>query len=166
MEVWKPIENWPYEVSDLGRVRRARAGTSTWAGRILTPRVEPGGYLTVRLSDCDRCQNQKIHRLVLIAFAGPPPPGHEVNHLDGDKTNNRWPNLEWVTKQQNHRHATIHGLKARGERTASAKLTQLQVRQIRVLGSAGYSHGVLANHFGVSRTTVGNILHWHTWRTT
>ena len=46
------------------------------------------------------------HRLVAFKYLGlPPTPQHEVDHLDNDKTNNHWSNLEWVTHAENQRRA-------------------------------------------------------------
>ena len=50
-----------------------------------------------------------VHRLVAIAFIGLPDPGQQVNHIDGDKANNRSMNLEWMTAGENIRHAISLG---------------------------------------------------------
>lgn len=76
------------------------------------------GYIDVliRVSDYNNkkewFKNYKVHRLVASLFC--PKPGnkdwYDVNHKDGDKTNNYYTNLEWVTKKENMRHAIQTGL--------------------------------------------------------
>lgn len=52
----------------------------------------------------------KVHRLVMLAFS-PDPPLEQINHIDGNKANNRLDNLEWCTNHQNRTHALRTGLK-------------------------------------------------------
>ena len=54
----------------------------------------------------------KVHRLVALQFVDNPDPLHKrhVNHVDGDKNNNHYSNLEWVTVYENNLHARITGL--------------------------------------------------------
>ena len=101
MEHYKTIEKYPkYEVSDLGNVRNKRTGVV----RKLTNR---GGYLKLRLSDID----ENVHRLVAETFLDHSIERTQVNHIDGDKTNNRVDNLEWVSPSKNVKHAYDTGLK-------------------------------------------------------
>lgn len=103
-ERWKPVPGWPYDVSDLGRVRRSVPGRGTSCGVLALNDCHAGGYLTVVLSRRGRQRRHYVHRLVAVAFIGAIPVGYEVNHLDGDKRNNRPGNLEIVTKAENHAH--------------------------------------------------------------
>lgn len=59
-------------------------------------------------------QKFRVNRLVLEAFVGPCPDGHESNHKDGIKSNNDSENLEWVTHSENVQHAYRLGLKRCG----------------------------------------------------
>lgn len=52
----------------------------------------------------------KVHRLVMLAFSKEPMK-EQINHIDGDKTNNKIENLEWVTNEENRTHAIKNGLK-------------------------------------------------------
>ena len=93
-----------YEVSNGGRVRNRRTG------KMLTPRKDRGGYMTVRLQVEGRTATRFVHRLVAEAFIDSKPGLEIVNHLNGDKTDNRADNLEWTTHAGNIRHAYRTGL--------------------------------------------------------
>lgn len=89
-----------YEVSSDGRIR------NIITGKILIPSVSKTGYLFVNLDRPDLPRkNAFVHRLVAEAFIPNPQNKSQVNHKDGDKTNNRTENLEWVTPAENVRHS-------------------------------------------------------------
>lgn len=108
-EIWKDIEGYEndYQVSNLGRVKSLQKkcwnGKGYWLrdGRILTPVKSKKGYLNVW------CRKNifKVHRLVANAFIPNPQNLPQVNHIDGDKTNNCVTNLEWITNLNNMRHS-------------------------------------------------------------
>jgi hypothetical protein len=93
---WAKIDGYPYSVSDTGLVRNDRKG------RILKGRVLPTGYVYVQLGSIKK--NFYIHRLVATCFIENPDAKPEVNHIDGNKSNNRVDNLEWVTRSENNIH--------------------------------------------------------------
>lgn len=95
--MWKTIQDFEnYEVSDSGEVR------NTKYNRLLTPSPGAGGYLRVNLRRDNKSYQKYIHRLVAEAFLE----GEgEVNHLDGNRTNNNVNNLEWTTHAKNVQHA-------------------------------------------------------------
>lgn len=98
-EIWKLIEDYPsYSVSSLGQVRN----NST--GRVLKPAPNTFGYLQVVLYNNGKKKSFTIHSLVAKYFI---PSGEgELNHIDENKLNNRWDNLEWVTHKDNCNHGT------------------------------------------------------------
>jgi len=122
-ERWKKIEEWPYEVSDWGRVRslsrtiyrvrgRYRGKKWTYKGRILKPGIFPKyGYWIVVLNRLGKCRTVNVHQLVAEAFLPPRPCGMEVNHVDGDKANPHYTNLEWKTHARNMQHSIEIGLR-------------------------------------------------------
>ena len=89
-------------------------------------------------------------------------PGLEVNHIDGNRDNNRADNLEMCTHQRNMEHAIAGGLKRDyGEKSVNAKLTNGQAEEIRVRYSSGQaSQNSLAKQYGVSRQTVSAIIRY------
>lgn len=100
-ERWKPITDWEnlYEISDAGRVKSLRTG------QVKIPDINNCGYARVILCDGSRRKRRFIHQLVAAAFCDGFFNGATVNHIDGDKQNNRFENLEWVTHSENSKHA-------------------------------------------------------------
>ena len=120
-EIWLPIPSWEgfYEASTLGRIRSVER--TVWRGggskgiprlksRILSTSKGEKGYLQVKLSKDGKSWTRRVNRLVAFAFIPNPFNLPEVNHLDGDKLNNRPPNLEWSTHRNNILHAEKLGL--------------------------------------------------------
>jgi hypothetical protein len=104
-EQWLPIPEWEglYEVSDEGRVLSVRRQL------LLKQRPDDDGYLTVGLSRGGKQRRFFVHRLVLLTFDGPCPPGHESRHLNGRRGDNRRSNLEWATHLMNVSNKRAHG---------------------------------------------------------
>lgn len=118
-EEWRSIPGHPmYDVSDQGRVRSWFIGSWSTARRseprILRPRPIQSGHLQLRL---DGRKSLLVHRLVALAFIGPPPfDGALVRHLDDDPLNNHPSNLAYGTKADNARDMVRNG----GSRWANA----------------------------------------------
>lgn len=165
-ENWKPVVGYEgyYSVSDQGRVKRQPKG------RLLSPCLDPRGYLRVYLWVHGVSREGRIHRLVAAAFFGPRPEGMEVNHKNCTKIDNRLNNLEYITHRANMKHAWAHDLippirQRSGQDHPSARLTESDVREIRERYSAGNTtHGELAIHFGVCRSMIGNIIRRNAWK--
>lgn len=157
IEEWRPWRDGAYEVSSLGRVRRAKPGRRTFTGRQLTLVLMKVGYFCVRPVVEGRNVQMCVHAMVAECFLGPRPDGFDVNHIDGVKTNNSVSNLEYVSHGDNMRHAFAMGLAPRGERHGHAKLTDDQVREIRARRASGEPGSVLAKAFGVSPSTISQI---------
>lgn len=99
-ETWKPIPeyNGVYEVSNLGKVRkRCKNGKII----ILKPRLNYKGYGRVALINHYKRKEFCVHRLVAKCFIENKYHKPQVNHIDGNKTNNNVNNLEWVTAKEN-----------------------------------------------------------------
>lgn len=173
-EEWRAVVGYEglYEVSDCGgvrsltrRVRVAYGATRSVAGRTLVQGCHAGGYRVVLLQRDNASKGFLVHRLVVMAFLGPIPAGSEVNHRDGDKTNNVVDNLEVVTRQGNIDHAVANGLiDNKGEANARARLTCEQVQEIRAIHAAGgLGYRPIARRFGVPWGTVRNVIKRRTW---
>ena len=114
-----------WQVSSQGRYRNSRGGISHGC-------LTSGGYCVVRICGSDF----KVHRLVAHAFLGPPPSkaAWEVNHIDGNCSNNRKDNLEWATRSDNVRHSY-----ATNPSRGNAGSKQVRPVMIRTLGSCNWT---------------------------
>lgn len=166
----KPNGKWQWVVGHEGQYAVSKEGVVLGSrGKMLKPKTK-WGYFTVGLyvRGSGR-QNMKYHyrythTLVARAFIGKCPAGHQVNHRDGNKQNNRSNNLEYVTPSENIRHSYRIRLRRQdGEHNNFARLNWSKVAKIRALRAGGLSHTVIAQRFGVSRKTVSCVLNNKTW---
>lgn len=164
MENWKLISdtNGLYEVSDQARIRRTDKGT------FLNPHLHNTSYMRVCMSIGGKIRNQYVHILVAHAFLGERPKGHDVNHKNGIKTDNRLENLEYLDRKQ-HEYHTRYVLKRQrapvGELHCNALLTEKTVREIHQMYSTGnYTQNELAQRYSISLPAVNQILNGQSWK--
>lgn len=107
-EIWKDIEGYEgmFQVSNTGRVRRLKKWNSGRRCLVddvsLVAQTDNGnGYLIVSLCKNKKRKNFYVHRLVATYFVDNPRSVKVVNHLDLNKKNNYYKNLEWCTCQEN-----------------------------------------------------------------
>lgn len=174
-ETWKPVvyqgENFPYEVSNLGRIRSVER--TDCAGRkrksvFLKPGSVSSGYLGVIIQKDRKRVSVLVHTLVAFAFLDNAPTDYGVgktgiNHKNGIKADNRATNLEWSSAAQNKEHAKSHGLVARGEKAPRGKLTAQQVLEIRRQSKLGATATALGQTYSVSTTAICNIINRRSW---
>ena len=99
-EIWKTIKDYPnYKISNIGNIISLNTGKEKIASD------NGKGYLTVTLYNHSKGKHFYIHRLVAEHFLNNPKNLLEVNHIDGNKQNNYYLNLEWVTRAENMKHA-------------------------------------------------------------
>lgn len=163
MEQWRQVGDWPYEVSDLGRIRRTEPACGTSVGKVIKPFTMQNGYLRINLLDAPRRSHFFVHRLVAEAFVPNPTGRPLVNHKDGNKGNPRADNLEWVTQEENQLHAVaMHGHYGSG--AGRAKLTDEQVLAIRERYTGEWGQQArLAAEFGVTQMLISKIVHGNCW---
>ena len=159
-ERWKGIPRCEgtYMVSDHGRVMSAPR--TAHYGQVLALNKSRSGYAHVCLSIDGKKRDFAVHRLVAIAFLDNPKGKREVNHINGDRADNRVENLEWATRSENERHAfRCLGKKPnapwRGKpRKCARRFTPEQIRLIR---SDTRSNSEIAAEHGVSKTAIRDI---------
>ena len=174
-ETWKPVLGYEdcYAVSDQGRVKRT-AHVGIWAKRPPKPlaaRPKYDGYVTYHLCRDDIRKDRSAHRLVWEAFNGPIPAGLEINHLNGNKADNRLCNLEVCTRSQNLRHS-FRVLKRPapnnpnlGSKNGAAKLTEADIPVIFDLYELGeWTQKEIGKKFGVSQRMISLILRREKWQ--
>jgi hypothetical protein len=120
-EIWKDIKGYEgmYQISNIGRVKslkritrfKNRDSVRIEEEKILKLAKHHKGYLKAQLRKNDKLKRYFIHRLVAEAFIPNPHNKETVNHKDGDKSNNTVENLEWMTNQENMKHAYDTGIR-------------------------------------------------------
>lgn len=155
--VRRAIEGYPnYYVADTGIVFSSARG----APHQLKPYKTRSGYLRVQLYHDGLRVRSFVHRIVAQTFIPNPDNKPHVNHLNGDKTDNRAINLEWCTSSENMRHAITNGLRPegsnRGIKHGNSKLKDSDVLEIRLL--KGRLPGrLVAKRYGIHLNTVALI---------
>lgn len=159
----KRVNGFPdYAVTACGKVISTKRGKV----RILKACKDSKGYPGVLLyAPGAKRKNAKVHRLVATAFLENPMDKPQVNHIDGDPSNNAVDNLEWATPVENVRHSIATGLRLdKGELSACAKLSSADVLEIRELKKVGVSHREMAALFGVTHGNINAIVGKRTWK--
>lgn len=151
-EIWVEIKNLPqYSISNIGRIKNNETDT------ILNPYTTEKGYKRIGLSVNNKRRNFRVHRLVAEAFIPNLLNKSQVNHKDGNKFNNRVSNLEWVSDQENHEHATVNQLKVCGENHGCSKLTNKDVLSIKKLLEEKIKNITIAQKYNVSASVISQI---------
>lgn len=111
-EIWKDIEGYEgkYQISNFGRVKSLNYKRAN-CQKVLKECVGSKGYLSACLCKNGIAKYYLIHRLVAKSFLDNPKKYPEINHLDGNKQNNKVNNLEWCTRKQNVEHSIKNKLR-------------------------------------------------------
>lgn len=167
--MWKYIKNSKfYQINELGQIRRLEGEIIRSDGKkykikecIMKPHKTKFGYLMIELR-CDLKIKDSVHRLLMETFCPVENMQNlQVNHIDGNKSNNRLDNLEWTTRKENMQHAMkndlFHPENRFGEKHPMCKLSKDDVEKIRLLLSKNYTQHQIAIMFNVSDTTICDI---------
>lgn len=167
-EIWKDIKGYEgkYQVSNLGEVRSLKFNKSQKCKK-LKPKFAGAGYRSVALLMNGKSKYCYIHRLVALHFIDNPLFKKEVNHKDGDRSNNILSNLEWCTHSENgiHSFRILNRIPSdvSGFKNPKSKLTEEQVVEIRKQYANGKSYRSLSILFKVSKCTISSIILRQTW---
>ena len=157
MEEWRVITDFPdYQVSNLGRVRRATRGRG-YRREFLKPHLNEDGYYRIRLLTGMRY----LHRLIADAFIPNPDNKETVDHINRQRTDNRIENLRWATRAEQMKNS-IQPLGATGERYISQRengkfrfiVTRLKISQT----FATLAAAVQARNAWMANNPTGNLI--------
>ena len=157
-EIWKDIKDYEglYQISNYGNVkslpkeRHNRRGVYIQKEKLLSLTNTSTGYKKVELVKDGKRKGFKVHRLVAQAFIPNPDEKPQVNHIDGDKTNNYVDNLEWATASENSIHAYNTGL--------NSNKKELNENEIISMYMNGITKEDIAKQYGVSNAVIKRIL--------
>ena len=151
-----------YEVDESGVVYSVRRNRS------LNPIKMKSGYSYVHLCNGKNTKLARIHRIVASAFIPNTENKPQVNHINGDKSDNRVNNLEWCDAKYNMRHAQKLGLfTPEGENNPVSKLTSKEVEKIREeykRGTKEFGICALGEKYGVSDVMISKIVTGKSWK--
>lgn len=154
-EEWRDVKKYPelYSVSNLGRVY------SKLSNKILTSYVNKNGYEQISTRYENKNLHLFVHRLVGECFVENIDNKPFINHIDCNKTNNIYTNLEWCTAKENSRHAVDTKLVTykRGIENKLFKLTQDQLDDIKrnyIKGCGIFGARAFGRKFGVSHSVI------------
>jgi len=144
-ERFKILEKYPdYKISNKGRIFSIRRNIFLKQSLLL-------GYKIITIYG----KNTRVHRLVAETFIKNKFNKPHVNHLDGNKANNYYKNLEWCTSSENEYHSYKNGMKSRvGEKHNNAKLNNKKIIEIRNSKKDVYS---LADKYKVSISAIYKV---------
>lgn len=166
----KQIENSNYYVTENGDIINGKTQ------KTLKP-ITISGYYYVSILG----KKKSIHSLVANAYLVKPNGDFEINHKDGNRLNNHYTNLEYVSHLENMQHAYKNGLisienrkenannarsiyRTKTNRHTAAKLTKEQVLEIKELLKQGVKQEDIAKKYGVSRTPISHISSGKSWK--
>lgn len=163
-EIWKDISDYEgvYQVSNMGRIKSLRRLDSIGKSRkerllISIPNAE--GYIRTELNKNGKRHTFSTHRLVAKAFLANPANKPQINHIDGNKSNNKVHNLEWCTGSENVSHALKLGLliPLSGEQVGTHKLSKKEAKEVENLKDKGFSQKAIGKMFNISGSNVSRI---------
>jgi len=165
-EVWADVKGYEgiYKISNKGNLKslpRINCMGHPVKGGIRVFRNK-GGYGSALLSKDRNKKEHSSHRLVAAAFLIQPEGKDQVNHKDGNKQNNNWWTLEWVTQEENFAHAVANNLippphvwKERRRAERRQKALRLKEKDTQVIKSFLAKHiKDLASRFNVKQSTI------------
>jgi len=135
------------------------------SNKFLKPWLSKSGYQLIRFADSNKTHT--IHRLVAESFIPNPNRLAYVNHKDGNKLNNDFNNLEWISATDNNLHAYSTGLTPVGQENVHSILTEkevLEIRKVYVSGHPNYGCGPLGRKYNTTESNIRKIVKRKSWK--
>jgi hypothetical protein len=159
---WLPHFEGRFMVSSCGDVRMHQSFNSYGMYTLKQPRMLrqiplKNKYMTIHIQTNRVRVMYYVHRLVLYAFHGNPPPDHEAGHLDGTRINNHLDNLQWITRKENANHKREHGTLLCGDKHPTTKIPDAEIPVILKALAQRTPRDRLAVHYGVSVSAIDMI---------
>lgn len=165
-ELWRPAVGFSdkYYVSNMGRIFTTSAHNKRNNPAIMKPALTDGYLRTVM-----NRKTIKVHRIVAMTWIENPNGKPQVNHKNGDKTDNRVANLEWCNNSENQLHAYRTGLSKplRGNKNPRTKLNENDVLRFKCEWSSRprlKTRKQYAEEFGVSEAAIKDIIRGRSWK--
>ena len=147
------ISNTKYSVSEYGLIRNDKTN------KILKIQDNGKGYKKVTLTNNGKPCQYYIHRLVAEYFLEKKSKDKlQVNHIDGNKSNNYFKNLEYVNNSENQIHAHKTGLKPNGDKLWNAKFSKEDIIKIKKLKECGLRQNNIAILMNTTKSTISEII--------
>ena len=164
----KRIHDFIPEIKDYYTITSDGLIYSDNSGLMKTRNRAGTNYQIINLSKLDGSKRTfRVHRLVMMAFNPVENMDElEVNHIDGNKKNNKLENLEWCTASENQIHAFKTGLNKsrRGEESNFSKLTNDDVKKVFELREKGFLQRENAEIVGCTKSNISCILRGKSWK--
>lgn len=176
MEIWKDVIGYEgiYQVSNLGNIKslgRIAIRKDGSKDRFIHEKpmgksIDKYGYYKTSLRKVGIHKTPTLHRLVAIAFLEKPEDKNQVNHINGNKLDNRVENLEWCNNSENIQHAFDIGLKKGycGEANVNCTTSKETILGIRDLNQRGISIKELSIKFEKSENYIRRIVRGDRWK--
>ena len=154
----KKLEEFPdYYITENAKIISKRCNTP----KILKQCIDKFGYYCVSMrSKNNKTKTQRVHSLMMSSYGQSPPIDMiypTVDHIDGNKLNNRADNLEWCTQQENVHHAMDTGLRRTEVINEYRAISDETATQICILLEQGSRNKDICEMFGVTQVIVSGI---------
>lgn len=157
-EIW--IKNNGYKISNYGKVTKKNSD------KLQKMSLNKCGYVMCNVVFNDGFKCSVVHRVIAYAFLRDTyKKGLEVNHIDGNKENNRVDNLEWVTKSENQKHEVTVLQQRNGSNCYHSTLDDAKAIEIYNMAKTRlYSVKDIAKIFDVQPSAVSKVINGWSWR--
>lgn len=162
--IWVDIPNYPnYKASPEGNFLSLNY-RNTGKAKVLK-QGDSRGYNTITLYKNKKPLTMRSHRLIAKIFCKSASDLLEVNHINGNKKDNNYLNLEWCTSSENqiHSYKILKNKGVKGSMHGQAKLKESQVKKIYSLIQGKTPYSTIAKTFSVSTATICNIKKGLVW---